>query len=146
MAAAAIAAAIVAVAALSVGAVGSAAAQTGATGGASQPDASQSAKVNVDALKPISEYETTVTYNGMSVETLKGTDVKGANGEALGKIDTVLADQHDKIEGVTLSSGGSSAAKPVVVPMASLQYDRDAKAFKTSLSKNDLASLPEWKR
>jgi hypothetical protein len=142
------AAAIAAVAALSVGsmAVGSVAAQTGATAGAAQPGASPSTQMNVDALKPISEYETTVTYNGMSVASLKGTDVKGANDEALGKIDTVLADQHDKIEGVTLSSGGSSAGKQVVVPMASLQYDQDAKAFKTSLSKSDLASLPEWKR
>jgi hypothetical protein len=135
------AAAFVALAALSVGSV---AAQTGATGGASQPGASQSAQVNVDALKPISEYATTVTYNGMSVASLKGTDVKGANDETLGKIHTVLADAHDTIRAVTLNAGASG--KEVVVPMARLKYDPGAKVFTTNLAKNDLSSLPEWKR
>ena len=121
-------------------------AQTGATGGASQPGMSQSGVTNldIDGLRPVSEYDTAVTYNGTLTGNLK-TDVKGANGESIGHVDEVLADHTNKVLAVTMNTGGAGG-KEVVVPIDRLQFDRKTNVFTTKLSKDDLTSLPEWRR
>jgi hypothetical protein len=133
-------AAAIAAAALSSG---TGLAQTGATGGASQPGMSQSggANLDIDSLKPVSDFDTAVTYNGTLTRDLK-TDVKGANNETIGHVDKVLADHTDKVLAVTMDAG----SKEVVVPIDRLQFDPKTNVFTTKLSKNDLTSLPEWRR
>jgi PRC-barrel domain len=125
---------------------GLALAQTGATGGTPQPGMSQPGGTNldIDSLKPVSEYDTAVTYNGTLTGNLR-TDVKGANGETIGHVDKVLADHTDKVLAVTMKPGGAGG-KEVVVPIDRLQYDPNTKVFTTKLSKDDVTSLPEWRR
>jgi hypothetical protein len=132
--------------ALAAGPVG---AQTGYGGGANAPGATQStAPLNMSGLRPVDTKDMNVTYNGLSIDQLKDASITNPNGDKVGSVDKILADKDNKIAAVTADAGGflGIGAKEVVIPMDKLQYDAGKKQFVTSLSKDDVKSMPEWKK
>jgi hypothetical protein len=103
--------------------------------------------VDISNLKVLDTKNMNLTYNGISADTIKSADVYGANDEKIGSVDKVLAGPDDRIVAVTVDAGGflGIGAKEVVMPLDKLSYDGNSKQFKTTMSKDDVKSMPEWK-
>lgn len=130
-------------------AAGPARAQSGYSGGANAPGASQSTSpMDIAGLRPVDTKNMNVTYNGLSIDKLKEANVTNPNGDKIGEVQKVLANADNKIVAVTVDAGGflGIGAKEVVMPLDKLQYDGAKKQFVTSLSKDDLKSMPEWNK
>jgi len=77
-----------------------------------------------------------------------GTDVKNAADEKVGKVDDLAVDfQSGKILAVIISTGGflNIADTLSAVPPSTLKYDPEAKAFRTSLTQEQLTKAPRFK-
>jgi len=77
-----------------------------------------------------------------------GTDVKNAADEKIGKVEDIAIDfQSGKTLGVIISTGGflNIADTLSAVPTSTLKYDVEAKAFRISLTKEQLTKAPQFK-
>lgn len=123
---------------------------SGYGGAATGPGASQSTStLDMAGLKPVdTKSNMNLTYNGLSIDQLKNASIENPNGDKVGSVDKILADKDNKVAAITADAGGflGIGAKEVVIPMNQLQYDTAKKAFVTSLSKDDVKSMPEWKK
>ena len=85
----------------------------------------------------------------MAASALIGTKVRNANKESIGKIDEIYLDKDAKVTDVVISVGGflGVGSKDVAVKWSDLKQGRDGKslALTTSLSKDDLKALPDYK-
>lgn len=133
-------------------AAGPALAQEGSAGTGAPPGASQSTvgrtSLDIAKLRAVDDKDMNVTYNGLSVSNMKGATVQGADGSKIGDIDKVLTDPDNKIVAVTVDAGGflGIGAKEVVMPLDQMQYDAGKKQFTASIGKDDVKSMPEWKK
>jgi len=130
-------------------AAGPAQAQSGYSGGANAPGATQSTSpMDIAGLRPVDTKTMNVTYNGLSIDKLKEANVTNPNGDKVGAVDKVLANADNKIVAITVDAGGflGIGSKEVVMPLDKLQYDGAKKQFVTNLSKDDVKSMPEWKK
>ena len=134
-------------------AAGPAFAQAGSAGSGAEPGTTTQSTVgrtslDITKLRAVEDKDMTVTYNGLSVQSMKGADVRGANNEKIGDIDKVLTDPDNKIVAVTVDAGGflGIGSREVVMPLDQLKYDAGKKEFTTSVSKDDVKTMPEWKK
>jgi sporulation protein YlmC with PRC-barrel domain len=77
-----------------------------------------------------------------------GLNVKNSTGETIGEVeDLVLNMKTGEILAVIISSGGFLGIADTLsaVPVTALRYDGTAKAFKTSLTKEQLGKAPQFK-
>lgn len=116
------------------------------TTGMEQPSARTG--LDVSNLKVLDTKDMRLTYNGLSADTIKSASVMGPNNEKIGSVDKVLASADDKIVAVTVDAGGflGIGSKEVVMPLDRLTYDGNTKEFKTSMTKDDVKNMPEWKK
>jgi len=76
-----------------------------------------------------------------------GTDVKNAADESIGNIEDLVIDyQSGEVLAVVVATGGflgiGDSLSPV--PLAALRFDKDADAFKTSLTKEQIQGAPHF--
>jgi sporulation protein YlmC with PRC-barrel domain len=77
-----------------------------------------------------------------------GLDVKNAANESIGEVEDLVIDMKDgEILAVVISSGGFLGIADTLsaVPVTALRYDDGTKAFKTSLTKDQLGKAPQFK-
>lgn len=81
-------------------------------------------------------------YN-ISVDKLEGMDVIGANGQKIGDVEDVLADQSGKAVAVSIDAGSflEMNSKEVIMQLSTLQM-RDDKLH-TSMTKDQISALPD---
>ncbi|MEO6478697.1 MAG: PRC-barrel domain-containing protein [Luteolibacter sp.] len=78
-----------------------------------------------------------------------GTNVKAANDDTIGEIQDLIVDfKSSEILGVVISTGGFLGMADTLssVPTSALRYDVPTKAFKTKLTKEQLAKAPQYKK
>jgi len=88
------------------------------------------------------------TASSWRASQVMGVNVKNAAGETIGDVkDLVLDMKSGEILAVVISSGGFLGIADTLsaVPVAALRYDVAAKAFKTSLTKEQLGKAPQFK-
>ncbi len=77
-----------------------------------------------------------------------GLNVKNTSDETIGEVEDLMVDMQDgKILAVIISSGGFLGIADTLsaVPVSALRYDEKTKAFKTSLTKEQLGKAPQFK-
>ena len=77
-----------------------------------------------------------------------GLNVKNAAGETIGEVEDLVLDMKSgEVLAVIISSGGFLGIADTLsaVPVKALRYDGTAKAFKTSLTKEQLGKAPQFK-
>lgn len=77
-----------------------------------------------------------------------GVNVKNSSGETIGDVEDLVIDmKNGKIIAAIISSGGFLGVADTLsaVPVTALHYDESSKAFKTSLTKEQLGKAPQFK-
>lgn len=91
---------------------------------------------------------TKANANSWRASQFIGLNVKNAASETIGEVqDLVLSMNDGKIIAVIISSGGFLGIADTLsaVPLTAIQYDETTKAFKTSLTKEQLGKAPQFK-
>ncbi len=82
---------------------------------------------------------------GKSVEQIEDMDVIGADGETIGEVEEVLATPDGEISAISVEVGGyfGIGEREVIFGMDEVEF-KDNK-ISTSLSKDEIEKLPDWK-
>ena len=105
------------------------------------------AGLDIAGLREVDDDDKTLLGpNNLTADQLDDMDVVTASGDKIGEIDEVLADASGQVVAVTVEMGGflGMGKKEVVVGFDRLTLQGDR--FTTTLSSDDLKSLPEWKK
>jgi sporulation protein YlmC with PRC-barrel domain len=89
-----------------------------------------------------------VTSSSWRASQVIGTNVKNAGDETIGDVEDLVVDMTSgEILAVVVSSGGFLGIADTLssIPTSALRYDTEAKAFKTKMTKEDLAKVPQFK-
>ncbi len=88
---------------------------------------------------------TTTTTTAVRYRKLDDMKVVGANGDKIGEINEVLIDPSGKVIAVAVEAGGflGMGDKDVIVGLDQLQLQGDH--FVTSMTKEQMKALPQWK-
>jgi hypothetical protein len=100
---------------------------------------------------PVERTVSTGDFNAkgdMAVSALRGTKVRNANKEAIGKIDDIYLDKDGKVTDVVISVGGflGVGSKDVAVKWSDIAVSQEdtSLVLTTSLTKDALAALPDY--
>lgn len=85
---------------------------------------------------------------GLSAENLIGADVVNAEGDAVGEIEDLVVGADNKIETAIVEVGGflGMGATHVSVDIAQLKPGPDGKKYTTTMTKEELKTLPTYKK
>lgn len=90
-----------------------------------------------------------VSSNSWRASQVIGLNVKNSSGETIGDVEDLVLDMKEgKIIAAIISSGGFLGIADTLsaVPVTALRYDETSKAFKTSLTKEQLGKAPQFKK
>ena len=100
----------------------------------------------VKLTSPISRAD--ASGNAWRASEVIGQNVKNAEGETIGEVEDLLVDMKSgEIQAVVVAAGGflGIGDELTAVPVSSLRFDTTTKAFKTSLTKEQLGKAPQFK-
>ena len=86
-------------------------------------------------------------YNNLVLSDLKGMNIENAaDNKKVGDISVVLAGADGKAKAVVADVGGflGIGSDKVIVPLDRLNYDPQKKRFTTSMTADQLKTLPKW--
>lgn len=110
------------------------------------PAAAVAQAVGSSALREVDDDRTDLVYQGLTVDQLEDLDVV-RDGEVIGEIEEVLANDQDEIVAVVVEYGGGFldlGEREVVMPVEQLQFDGDARQAATTMGDDDLKALQVW--
>jgi osmotically-inducible protein OsmY/sporulation protein YlmC with PRC-barrel domain len=90
-----------------------------------------------------------VTASSWRASQVIGTNVKNNSNETVGEVEDLVVDlKTGEILAVVISSGGFLGIADTLssVPVSSVSYDANAKAFKTTLTKEQLKDAPQFNK
>lgn len=107
------------------------------------PRAESGARQQTTVLTVIKNDDVMVQPYDINVGKLEGMDVIGANGQKVGDVEDVLADQSGKAVAVSIDAGSllQMNSKEIIMQLNALQM-RDGKLH-TSMSKEQIRALPD---
>lgn len=107
------------------------------------PRAEGGARQQNSVLTVIKNDDVMVQPYNITVGKLEGTDVIGANGQKVGDVEDVLADQSGKPVAVSVDAGSflQMNSKEIIMQLSSLNM-RDGKLH-TSMTKEQISALPD---
>ena len=107
------------------------------------PRAESGARQQNSVLTVIKNDDVMVQPYNITVGKLEGTDVIGANGQKVGDVEDVLADQSGKPVAVSVDAGSflQMNSKEIIMQLSSLNM-RDGKLH-TSMTKEQISALPD---
>ncbi|WP_300295542.1 PRC-barrel domain-containing protein [Ferrovibrio sp.] len=87
------------------------------------------------------------TVGAVPADQLLGADVKNANNETIGEVESIYIDQNGKIQSVIVGVGGflGLGQRDVEMNWNSLMVADGGDAVRTTLTKDQLKSMPEYK-
>ena len=89
----------------------------------------------------------TLISGNLSAEQLLGAKVSNASGDTIGEIGDLMVDSNNQVTKAIVEVGGflGIGSKNVVVDLSELKQDTD-KGFVSAMTKDELTSLPEYKK
>ena len=87
-----------------------------------------------------------LTFQGVSIDQLEDMNVI-RNGDVIGEVEEVLANQNDEIAGLAIEYGGNRLGigeKEVVVPINEVQLTHERKLVIINLTDEELGRMPPW--
>lgn len=121
----------------------------GDTGTDTGSETAEGAPASDPALSTDTAQSTATTGSGeqVSVDDMVGRQVVGADGNPLGEVDDVIVDpQSGEVRRLVISSGGflGIGAKRVAVDMADAEIRPEEGIFLSSVTQQDIESMPEF--
>ena len=85
---------------------------------------------------------------GLSAEQLIGAEVLNASGDEIGEVEDLVIGSDNKVETAIVQVGGflGVGSKNVAVNIEQLRQSTGKKGFTTSMTKEELKTLPEYKK
>ena len=85
---------------------------------------------------------------GFTADQLIGADVLNASGDSVGEIEDLVVDTNNQVSKAIVGVGGflGMGTKNVAVDLAELKQGTDQKGFVTNMTKEELKTLPEFKK
>lgn len=104
----------------------------------------QDSTLMVRTLVELDDDNETAQWNGLSVDELEDMDIYTTDGEEIGEIEEVLANQDGEIVAFTAEVGGwlDIGDKEVIVDASRLEVGEDG--LVTALTEEQMEALPSW--
>jgi sporulation protein YlmC with PRC-barrel domain len=85
---------------------------------------------------------------GFTADQLIGADIVNASGDSVGEIEDLVVDTNNQVSKAIVGVGGflGMGTKNVAVDLADLSQGPDKKDFVTNMTKDELKTLPEFKK
>ena len=126
------------------GTSGSSSGATGSMGSSSSMDSAtyKSYSDNKDTLAGAS------IAGGFTADQLIGADVLNASGDSIGEIEDLVVDTNNQVSKAIVGVGGflGMGTKNVTLDIAELKQGTDQKGFLSTMTKEELKTLPEYKK
>ncbi|MPY74776.1 MAG: hypothetical protein GEU87_10980 [Alphaproteobacteria bacterium] len=126
------------------GTSGSSSGATGSMGSSSSMDSAtyKSYSENKDTLAGAS------IAGGFTADQLIGADVLNASGDSIGEIEDLVVDTNNQVSKAIVGVGGflGMGTKNVSLDIAELKQGTDQKGFLSTMTKEELKTLPEYKK
>lgn len=128
-------------------------AQTQAPGTQAQSPQAQSTATTPSNTPPASSANTAPNHNSsqtastVPADELLGADVKNANNETIGEVESIYIDRNGKIQSVIVGVGGflGLGQRDVEMNWGSLVVADGGDTVRTTMTKDQLKSMPEYK-
>ncbi len=117
-----------------------------AAAAAALPLAALGQALDVSTLREIDDDRTDVTHENLTIEQIEDMNVVRED-TLVGEIEEVLVDSSDRIVAVVVDAASRSPGRrdrEVVVPIERLEFDRDSRQARTTLTEDEIAALPAW--
>jgi sporulation protein YlmC with PRC-barrel domain len=114
--------------------------------------ASSSGSVESSIYKSYSENKDSLAgatiAGGFTADQLIGADVQNASGDSVGEIEDLVVDTNNQVSKAIVGVGGflGMGTRNVAVDLSELKQGTDQKGFTTSMTKEELKTLPEFKK
>lgn len=85
---------------------------------------------------------------GFTADQLIGADVLNASGDSIGEIEDLVVDTNNQVSKAIVGVGGflGMGTKNVTLDIAELKQGTDQKGFLSTMTKEELKTLPEYKK
>jgi sporulation protein YlmC with PRC-barrel domain len=105
-------------------------------------------KLAKGTLHEVTDSAMRVDNLNLTADQLDDMAIYGADGEKIGDVGTVLADNAGKIKAVSVDVGGflGIGAREVVIPVDKLQRGQEEDRLTTAMTRDQIERLEEWRR